>query len=72
MQVAILRVNLYIGIAKDSNLNNLSNLHEDSFSIFESIEDAIKYAEVFIEEYDFIECFIYNNTKDIIKHIQPK
>ena len=33
MQVALLRVDLYLGIAKDSNLNNLSNVNEDSFSI---------------------------------------
>ncbi len=70
-QFALLRNDLYTGVVKDVNIIDATKLNQEVYTVYESFQDAVERAEKIVIEYDFIECFIFDATKKIIKHIQP-
>jgi len=71
-QVALVRANTQYGQV----LNELFQLEQSDtkkvFTVFDSLQDAKKYAESFLNKTDEYEFVIYNSKNEVLAYLDPK
>lgn len=68
-QVALLRVNKNTGIVLDDQFNTDVSVDQKRFTVFESLNEANKYIESFVNERKDIEFVVYDMNQNILIHI---
>jgi hypothetical protein len=70
-QVAMLRNDLYTGHVVDANMELATKEEQEIWTIYDSIDIAISDATLIVNEYDRIECSIFDKDRSRLHLIQP-
>jgi hypothetical protein len=71
-QVVLLRNDLYTGIVKDNKMENAINETQEVWTVYDDLETAVSVAKLLVEEYDFMECMVFDKNKELLQHITPE
>ena len=66
-----MRCDLYTGHVVDIDMVFFTSEDQKVWAVFESMEDAIASAKKIVEEYDHIECTLFDKERKLIRLIQP-
>jgi Cysteine-rich CPCC len=70
-QVAMLRIDLYIGHVVDVNMELATKKEQEVWTIYDLINSAIGDAFLIVKEFDHIECSIFDKDRNLLRLIQP-
>ncbi len=71
-QVVMLRNDLYTGHIVDINMEWSIEKMQEIWTVYDSIENAIRDAKIIVKENERIECCIFDKDRKLLQLIQPE